>query len=162
MHNSDRNVADMHHKWNKDCSTCCDDSLTSPGAIRACWNLPSQRFPHFVIIHCNADVRTDYCFYLWSENTPAQHSRASTAVIGRTISLPWILLQARYNSWPCSCKNGNVTLHSVFSVDCNYVYPLHCMITALICTRAALLDARKVVLPDIRVSPGKLQGTTVC
>ena len=61
-------------------------------------------------------------YYLWSENTPAWHSRASTAVISRAISRPCILLRARYNSWPYSCKNGNVPLHSIFSVNDNYVY----------------------------------------
>ena len=99
-----------------------------------------------------------YVLYLWSENTSAWHSRASTAV---TISLPWILFWVRYNSWPYSCKNGNIPLHSIVSVNYNYLYLLHSnyMITARICTGPALLNARKVVLPDIRVTPGKFQGT---
>jgi len=61
-------------------------------------------------------------FYLWSENTSARHSRASTAVIGGTISLPWILFRVHYNSCPYSCKNGNVPLHSIVSVNYNYVH----------------------------------------
>ena len=102
-----------------------------------------------------------YVLYLWSENTSAWHSRASTAVIGGTISLPWILFRVRCNSWPYSCKNGDVPLHSIVSVNYNYVYLLHSnyMITARIFTGPALLNASKVVLPDIRVSLGKLQGT---
>lgn len=92
-------------------------------------------------------------FYLWSENTSARHSRASTAVIGGTISLPWMLFRVRYNSCPYSCKNGSVPLHSIVSVNYNYVYLLHSnyMSTARICTGLALFDARKVELPDIRV-----------
>ena len=89
-------------------------------------------------------------FYLWSENTSGRHSRVLTAV---TFSLPWILLifRVRYNSWPYSCKNGIVPLHSIVSVNYNYVYLLHSnyMITTRICTGPVLLNARKVVLPDI-------------
>ena len=97
--------------------------------------------------------------------TSARHNRASTPVIGGTISLPWILFRVHYNSCPYSCKNGNVPLHSIVSVNYNYVYLLHSnyMSTVRICTGPALLDARKVELPGIRVAGYmKIYGIELC